>query len=217
VDTIALAATEGGLDLGQVDPYVLAAIGAAVVIGAVWALARGGRRDAMVDLAHWCEGHGLSYVPVTDPAVVGRFEGAGEGGAVTVEVLRLARRALTDLPPVMTRIRCAVNAKDGPVLVQPADWVMAVDGAALAPRCDIGSGAFAAQWAVYAADAAAAERLMTESVQRRLMAADAEGLAVSLGAGEVVTAQPGVVADVAELERRFELVNSLSRVIDHKD
>lgn len=219
MDTIALAADEGGLDLGQVDPYVLAAIGAAVVIGAVWALARGGRRDAMVDLARWCEAQGLVYVPSTDAVVVGRFEGQIDGRAVTIEVSRIANRALIDLPPVLTQIRCAVGAGDGPVLVQPAAWVMAVDGTPLPPRCDVAvgdsaAGDFAAEWSVYSADATVAKRLMTESVQRRLCGVDATGLSVSLGSGEVGTAQPGVVADAAELDRRLEVVTSLSRMID---
>lgn len=214
MDTIALRAAEGGLDFGQVDPYVLAAIGVAVVIGAVWALARGVRGDAMVDLARWCEARGLVYVPSTDSAVVGRFEGQIDGRAVTVEVSRIANRALIDLPPVLTQIRCAVSAPEGPVLVQPAAWVMAVDGTSLPPRCDVVVGDFAAEWAVYSADATAAKRLITQSVQRRLCEADAAGLSVSLGSGEVVTAQPGVVADPRELDRRLEVVTSLSRMID---
>ena len=219
MDTIALRVAEGGLDFGQVDPYVLAAIGVAVVIGAVWALARGVRRDAMVDLARWCEARGLVYVPSTDSAVVGRFEGLIGGRAVTVEVSRIANRALIDLPPVLTQIQCAVSAPDGPVLVQPAAWVMAVDGTSLPPRCDVAAGdfavgAFAAEWGVYSADATAAKRVITQSVQRRLCEADAAGLSVSLGSGEVVTAQPGVVADPRELDRRLEVVTSLSRMID---
>lgn len=216
MNTFALTADAGGLDLGRIDPYVLAAIGAAVVIGGVWALARGVRRDAMLDLARWCESRGLTYVKATERLVVGRFAGEVDGRVVTVDVLRIGSRALTDLPPTMTYIRAAVSTLSGPVLVQSAAWVMAVDGSSLPPRRGIISGAAHGDVAIYAADAAA-ERLMTEPVRSRLAEADAAGLAVTLGAGEVVTAQPGVVAEAAELDRRLELVLALARMIDDAD
>ena len=209
-----MAAQGGGVDVGRLDPYVLAAVGVAVVIGAAWALARGGRRDAMVALATWCEGHGLSYVASTDPRVVGRFEGEVDGRAVTVEVTRTTRRTLTDLPAETTKIWCRVNVTGGPVVVQPSAWVMTVHGEALPPRCHLGSEAFAQRWAIYAADATAAERLVAEPVQRRLCEADAADVPLSLGAGEVATSQPGVMVDVRELERRLALVTSLSRMIE---
>lgn len=202
------------MDLGGIDPYVYAAIGIAVVFAAVWALVRGGRGDAMVELARWCEGRGLAYVPSADPAVVGRFEGAVDGRSVTIDVVRIARRALTDLPPVMTRISCRAETARGPVLIQPAAWAMTVEGDDLPPRVATGSHAFRERWAVYAADAAAGERLVVESVQRRLMEDDAEGLGLFVGNGQVMTAQPGIVAGAREGDRRVAVVCGLSRLID---
>ena len=199
------------MDIESIDPYVFAAVGAAVLIAIVWLVARGVRRDSMLDLARWCEGRGLRYVADAGPLVVGRFDGEVEGIAVAVEVRTLPARALIDLPPKMTRLVAHGATGAGRVLVQPAEWVMRVDGTALPPRQPVGSAQFAAQWAVYADDAGDAHRAVPAAVQRRLMHDDAAGLAVEWHAGAVITEQPGVVADTAELDRRLAVLVDIVR------
>lgn len=200
------------------DGYSLIALAVGAVIAGIWAMSRGYGRDPLAALVAWCQGQGLDFVERLDePDIIGTFRGEASGGEVTVEVRRLPQRRLADLPPQLTTVTVAAPALTGDVLLQPADWVMDVEGAPLPPRIALGDQAFAQAWSVYGDNPRHALALVTAPVRRRLMSEDTALLSIRLGGGRVSTSHPGIVYQEDELSRRVAVVSDIARLVSGQD
>lgn len=196
------------------DTWSIVALAVGAVLAGAWAMSRGYGRDPLGALVKWCHARGLEFVERPDePDVVGTFAGRVEATDVRIEVRRLPHRKLTDLPPQLTSI-CAAASYDGPpVLIQPVEWVMDVEGNAVDGRSATGDLSFDERWAVYGADAFAAKRVLTSAVRRRLAEPDTELLSLLIADDAVVTRHPGIVHEAAELERRLAVVTDVAAAL----
>ena len=201
-----------GLD--GVDVGMVAAAGAAVLIGVIYAALRGHRGDPLERLASWAQGRGLDYVAPQSDTVLATFVGELEGGRVDVEVTRVSRGLGVDLPTRLTTVTAgpAADARvGGPVCVlQPAAWVLDRDGHEAGEPIASGDAAFDERWSARGADADSVALVLSPALRACLMGADAEGLIIEVASGSVAIPMPGVCADPHELDRRLNLALALS-------
>lgn len=210
-DSIEIDPTAGFVAM---DTWSIVALGVGALMAGLWAMSRGYGRDPLGALVKWCQVRGLEFVERPDePDVVGTFAGSANGADVRIEVRRLPHRKLTDLPPQLTTVSAAASYDGAPVLIQPVEWVMDVEGNAVEGRLPTGDTSCDERWAVYGADPFAAKRVLTAAVRRRLMEPDTELLSILVADGAVVTRHPGIVHESRELERRVAVVTDVAAAL----
>jgi len=197
-----------GLD--GVDVGMVAAVGAAVLFGVVYAALRGDRGDLLERLASWAQGRGLDYVAPQSDTVLATFVGEVDGIHIEVEVTRVARGLGVDLPTRLTTVTAGTAGSQPACVLQPAAWVVDRDGHQVGEAVPSGDAHFDARWSARGVDADAVSRLLPPAVRARLLEADAEGLIIEVIPGAVAVPMPGVCADPHELDRRLNLAVALS-------
>lgn len=137
------------------DVALIASLAAAAVAAAVVGVARGWGRDPLEALVPWSRGAGFEYEPPTTPgdkALIARFVGWLEGRAAAVEIRKARRSVLPDAPARLTTVRVECAA---PVFtVQPAAWVVSLDGRPVGEALMEMSDPVDERWAVRGDDAA---------------------------------------------------------------
>ncbi len=202
-----------GADVGMVS-----AAAAVVIFAIAYALMRSDRRDPLEHLAAWAQTNGLAYMAPESEAILATFTGEVDGFHVEVSAARVARGFGNDLPTRVTTVTVGRSATRGTRIcaLQPAAWVLDMEGRPAGDSVPSGDEAFDAEWSARGADADASRGVLTTALRERLLHADARGLVIEIASSSVAIPMPGLCSDARELDTRMNVALALAReLLDH--